>query len=50
MPARDCHLGRSTPSIPRTTLPRAQRNLEPKNKDRFTQNLTVLRHEYRSKA
>lgn len=26
------------------------RNLEPKNKDRFTQNLTVLRHEYRSKT
>lgn len=25
-------------------------SLDPKNKDRFTQNLTVLRHEYRSKA
>lgn len=27
-----------------------QRTLEPKNKDRFTQNLTVLRHDYRSKV
>ncbi|KAL6753879.1 armadillo-type protein [Haematococcus lacustris] len=26
------------------------RNLEPKNRDKFTQNLTVVRHEYRSKA
>ncbi|GIL63010.1 hypothetical protein Vafri_17171 [Volvox africanus] len=25
-------------------------SLDPKNKDRFTQNLTVLRHEYRAKA
>lgn len=27
-----------------------QRNLEPKNRDKFTQNLTVVRHEYRSKS
>lgn len=27
-----------------------QRNLEPKNRDKFTQNLTVVRHEYRSKV
>ena len=27
-----------------------QRNLEPKNRDKFTQNLTIVRHEYRSKA
>ncbi len=26
------------------------RNLEPKNRDKFTQNLTTVRHEYRSKA
>jgi len=26
------------------------RNLEPKNRDKFTQNLTVVRHEYRSKS
>jgi exportin-7 len=25
-------------------------NLEPKNRDKFTQNLTVVRHEYRSKS
>lgn len=27
-----------------------QRNLEPKNRDKFTQNMTITRHEYRSKA
>lgn len=27
-----------------------QRNLEPKNRDKFTQNLTIVRHEYRSKS
>jgi len=27
-----------------------QRNLESKNRDKFTQNLTVVRHEYRSKS
>lgn len=26
------------------------RNLEPKNRDKFTQNLTVVRHDYRSKS
>ncbi|GAB4820934.1 hypothetical protein N2152v2_007980 [Parachlorella kessleri] len=26
-----------------------QRNLEPKNRDKFTQNLTIVRHEFRSK-
>lgn len=25
-------------------------NLEPKNRDKFTQNLTIVRHEYRSKS
>ncbi|KAK9818400.1 hypothetical protein WJX72_012091 [[Myrmecia] bisecta] len=27
-----------------------QRNLEPKNRDKFTQNLTVVRHDFRSKT
>ena len=27
-----------------------QRNLEPKNRDKFTQNLTIVRHEFRSKV
>lgn len=27
-----------------------QRNLEPKNRDKFTQNLTIVRHDFRSKA
>lgn len=27
-----------------------QRNLEPKNRDKFTQNLTIVRHDYRSKS
>lgn len=26
-----------------------QRSLEPKNRDKFTQNLTIVRHEYRQK-
>ena len=26
------------------------RSLEPKNRDKFTQNLTLVRHEYRAKA
>jgi exportin-7 len=26
------------------------RNLEPKNRDKFTQNLTIVRHDYRSKT
>ena len=27
-----------------------QRNLEPKNRDKFTQNLTIVRHEFKSKV
>jgi hypothetical protein len=27
-----------------------QRNLEAKNRDKFTQNLTIVRHDYRSKT
>jgi exportin-7 len=27
-----------------------QRSLEAKNRDKFTQNLTIVRHDYRSKA
>ena len=26
------------------------RNLDAKNRDKFTQNLTIVRHEYRSKS
>jgi exportin-7 len=26
------------------------RNLEPKNRDKFTQNVTLVRHEYRMKS
>ncbi len=32
------------------TLQDVQRNLEPKNRDKFTQNLTIVRHEFRSKV
>lgn len=27
-----------------------QRNMEPKNRDRFTQNLTIVRHDFRTKV
>jgi len=34
----------------RPYLQDVQRNLEPKNRDKFTQNLTIVRHEFKSKA
>lgn len=32
------------------SLQDVQRNLEPKNRDKFTQNLTIVRHEFKSKV
>ncbi len=45
-PERQQHLGSCLGKLMSDVTP----SLDPKNKDRFTQNLTVLRHEYRSKA
>ena len=40
------HLARRPPLVPQDV----QRNLEPKNRDKFTQNLTIVRHDFRSRA
>ena len=45
-PDRQAHLGACLDKL----MADVQRNLEPKNRDKFTQNLTIMRHEYRSKA
>ena len=37
------------PALP-LLLQEVQRNLEPKNRDKFTQNLTIVRHEFKSKV
>mmetsp|Transcript_8801 Transcript_8801/g.18815 ORF Transcript_8801/g.18815 Transcript_8801/m.18815 type:complete len:1064 (-) Transcript_8801:979-4170(-) len=44
-PERQAHLSACLDKL----MADVQRNLEPKNRDKFTQNLTVVRHEYRSK-
>lgn len=44
-PERQAHLASCLNKLMVDVAP----SLDPKNKDRFTQNLTVLRHEYRSK-
>ncbi|GFR52396.1 hypothetical protein Agub_g14906 [Astrephomene gubernaculifera] len=44
-PERQAHLAACLNKLMADVAP----SLDPKNKDRFTQNLTVLRHEYRSK-
>ena len=44
-------LARSTAVCLRSlSLQDVQRNLEPKNRDKFTQNLTIVRHEFKSKV
>ncbi|KXZ55001.1 hypothetical protein GPECTOR_3g165 [Gonium pectorale] len=45
-PERQAHLAACLNKLMVDVAP----SLDPKNKDRFTQNLTVLRHEYRSKS
>ncbi|EFJ44129.1 hypothetical protein VOLCADRAFT_65225 [Volvox carteri f. nagariensis] len=45
-PERQAHLASCLNKLMVDVAP----SLDPKNKDRFTQNLTVLRHEYRSKT
>jgi hypothetical protein len=37
-------------AAPLPLLQEVQRNLEPKNRDKFTQNLTIVRHEFKSKV
>ena len=44
-PDRQAHLGACLDKL----MADVQRNLEPKNRDKFTQNLTLVRHEIRAK-